>query len=154
MAVTTTKRNIVTTEGDAAYFNFDGIGKTDAEITELLPDTTEVPGFGVNLEVKSKGTTNGDEYSAPGKRSYEDREVKFLMNDKTRAMYGKFLAATQDKNKATISAKFVYAGYGDMQYGDFVVSAVNTPNSTDATDVIEVTVKLKPSGQPKFTLGK
>lgn len=154
MAVTPTKRDIVTTEGDAAYFNFDGIGKTDAEITELLPDTSEVPGFAVALNVTSKGTTAGVEYSAPGKRSYEDREVKFLLNDRTRAMYGKFLAATQDKNKATISAKFVYAGYGDVQYGDFVVAGITLPNSTDAADAIEVTVKLKPSGQPKFTLGK
>lgn len=154
MAVTTPKKNIVTTEGDTAYFNFDSIGKTDAEITELLPDTTEVPGFSVNVEVKSKGTTNGDEYSAPGKRTYEDREVKFLLNDRTRAIYAKFYACTQDKNKATISAKFVYAGYGDMSYGDYVVSSISLPNSTDAADVVEISVKLKPSGPIKFVIAK
>jgi hypothetical protein len=153
MAVTT-KKNIVTTEGDTAYFNFDGIGKTDAEITELLPDTTAVPGFTVEVGVQTKGTTAGIEYSAPGKRTYGDREIKFLLNDRTRAMYAKFYAATQDKIKATISAKFVYAGYGDMSYGDYVVSGITLPDSTDALDVVEITVKLKPSGDIKFVMAK
>ena len=103
MAVTTTaKKTTVSTEGTVAYINF-AAGKTEAEITTLIPNTTDIGGYTTTRDVKSKTTTTGTEMSAVGSLKYGDREVKFLLGDDTRAVYTQLRAAMGDKDKCTVS---------------------------------------------------
>jgi len=146
MAVTTTaKKTTVSTEGTVAYINF-AAGKTEAEITTLIPNTTDIGGYTTTRDVKSKTTTTGTEMSAVGSLKYGDREVKFLLGDDTRAVYTQLRAAMGDKDKCTVSMKFVEAGYGDITFGDHIITEVSTPQATGEADMLEVSVKLKPAG--------
>ncbi|ASX13078.1 hypothetical protein CK627_20950 [Aeromonas dhakensis] len=151
MAVTTTaKKSTVSTEGTSIFINF-AAGKTDAEITTLIPNTTEIGGYTTTREVKSKTTTTGVEMNAVGTLKYGDREVKFLLGDDNRAIYTQLRAAMNDKDKCTISAKFIEAGYGDITFGDHIITEVNTPNAGGEGEMVEVTLKLKPAGAIQAT---
>ncbi|CAJ1807979.1 hypothetical protein [Aeromonas veronii] len=146
-------KNIWTTEGSGVWINLEGHGKTDAEITAQIPDVTHVSPLGTGREVKKKGTVSGAEYSAGGKQTYTDPEVKFLLNDKTMATYNQLLDAIDDATKLDMSLKVTYP-WGETVYGDVVLVDMARPEATESHEIVEITAKFAISGRLKRIVKK
>lgn len=139
-------KNIWTTEGSGVWLNLEGQGKGEAEITTEIPDVTHVSALSSTREVKKKATVAGKEYSAGGKQSYADPEVKFLLNDRTMAMYGQLWAALDDASKLDVSIKIVYP-WGETVFGNAVLVEMSRPEATESHEIVEITAKFAISGK-------
>ncbi|MGU5716965.1 hypothetical protein [Aeromonas taiwanensis] len=146
-------KNMWTTQGTGVFVNLEGLGKTEAEVVTKIADITSVSAITGNRDVKKKGTVDGVEYSAPGKRTYEDPEIKFLLNDKTAAIYDSLVACSEDVAKSEISVKVQWP-WGLIQTFGAIVLNVGTPEATEDPNVVEVSVKLSVSGNVARTKAK
>ncbi|MGY3860230.1 hypothetical protein ACW5WN_01295 [Aeromonas lacus] len=146
-------KNIWTTEGSGVWINLEGQGKTDAEITAQIPDVTHVSALSSTREVKKKGTVSGAEYSAGGKQTYADPEVKFLLNDRTMATYTQLWDALDDATKLAVSIKITYP-WGETVYGDAVLVEMSRPEAADTHEIVEITAKFAISGRLKRVVKK
>ncbi|MDD9223477.1 phage tail tube protein [Aeromonas hydrophila] len=138
-------KNVWTTQGAGVWVNMDGQGKKDTEIVTAVADLTSMSPITGKRDVKKKGTVQGDEYSAPGKRTYDDPEFKFILNDKTTALYAAMRTAGDDVAKCEISVKVTYP-WGETFVFDAIVLGVDTPEATEDHNIVEVSVKLSISG--------
>lgn len=138
-------KNMWTTQGAGVWVNMDGQGKTAAEISTKVEDLTSMSPITGKRDVKKKGTVDGTEYSAPGKRTYDDPEFKFILNDKTKALYESLRASDNDVNKCEISVKVTYP-WGETFVFGAIVLGVDTPEAGEDHNVVEVGVKLSISG--------
>ncbi len=138
-------KNMWTTQGSGVWVNMDGQGKVAAEITTAVLDLTSMSPITGKRDVKKKGTVEGVEYSAPGKRTYDDPEFKFLLNDRTKALYAAVTAAADDVTKSEISVKVTYPWGETFTFGAIVLG-VDTPEAGEDHNIVEVGVKLSISG--------
>ncbi|MBS4707315.1 hypothetical protein J4G57_05330 [Aeromonas caviae] len=143
MAITSYK--VQTTEDTQVFINFEQ-GKAATEIVTEILDVTEVTFPEASRELKKKGTVAGNEYTAPGKLTNSDIDVKFLLNSDTTTIYNSFRAGIKDVKKGIVSLRLL-APWGETFVGNYAIAKVSVPAATENHEIVEVTISLSPSGE-------
>ncbi|WP_429234774.1 hypothetical protein [Aeromonas salmonicida] len=147
MAIAPKTKSAITGIGTRVFINFDGHGKTATEITQELPEVSEVGATTISREIKTATKLSGEELAAAGSVKYSDQEVKFILNTASTPMYKQLQAAISADDKCDVSMRVVYPT-GQELTGNYTIYDLGQPPMGD--EIISISAKFKPSGKPAF----